>query len=270
MVTVEPPAPRSHFGEFRRPGDESRATVAFARTEGAEPQAAHQASPAEGWLERYGDYLYGFAMVHVRRRETAEDLVQETLLAGLEMRSRFEGHSSERTWLVGILKNKIADHYRRGRRERPFTDAATAREGAEEAAVEALFHPRRGRWLRFPSRWPSSPPETALESRDFWKVFHRCLGKLSPRLAETFVLREVSGLSTAQLRGLLGLSNANVWTQLHRARTLLRDCLERNWFPAVAGRSAHEHRRPRPTHATTEGGASSDGGAEGKLEDRHA
>jgi len=43
----------------------------------------------------------------------AEDLVQETLLAAVRSREKFGGRSSERSWLVGILKNKIVDYYRK-------------------------------------------------------------------------------------------------------------------------------------------------------------
>jgi DNA-directed RNA polymerase specialized sigma24 family protein len=51
--------------------------------------------------------------VRVRVPEVAEDLVQETLLAAVRSREKFGGRSSERSWLVGILKNKIVDYYRK-------------------------------------------------------------------------------------------------------------------------------------------------------------
>jgi RNA polymerase sigma-70 factor (ECF subfamily) len=48
--------------------------------------------------------------VRVRKPEVAEDLMQETFLAAVRGYEKFSGHSSGRTWLVGILKNKIVDH----------------------------------------------------------------------------------------------------------------------------------------------------------------
>jgi RNA polymerase sigma factor (sigma-70 family) len=86
--------------------------------------------PAE-WVDRYGDYLFRYAMVRLRDRPSAEDLVQETFLAALKDYGSFSGKSSESTWLVGILKHKILDHFRRqardiGRKDRP-TGGATRR-----------------------------------------------------------------------------------------------------------------------------------------------
>ena len=61
----------------------------------------------EKWISEYGDFLYSFARSRVADQETAEDLVQETLLSAWRSKDRFEGRSSERTWLVSILRNKI-------------------------------------------------------------------------------------------------------------------------------------------------------------------
>jgi RNA polymerase sigma-70 factor (ECF subfamily) len=50
------------------------------------------------WVERYGDYLYNYAIVRVMDADVAADLVQETFLSALKSLDRFEGRSSERTW----------------------------------------------------------------------------------------------------------------------------------------------------------------------------
>src|SRR5215510_12490677 len=77
------------------------------------------------WLERHGDYLYRYAMLRLRDSSAAEDVVQETLLAALKSAARFAGASSERTWLVGILKHKISDWFRR---QRETTDSINSDE----------------------------------------------------------------------------------------------------------------------------------------------
>jgi len=71
----------------------------------------------ERWAEEYGDALFGFAAARVRDRAVAQDLVQETFLAALRTSASFAGRSSERAWLFGILRNKLADHYRLQNRE---------------------------------------------------------------------------------------------------------------------------------------------------------
>src|ERR1019366_6433580 len=69
------------------------------------------------WVDDHGDYLFRCAVCRLGRTEAAEDIVQETFLAALRNRQTYAGRSSERTWLVGILKNKIIDHLRRRGRE---------------------------------------------------------------------------------------------------------------------------------------------------------
>jgi len=71
-------------------------------------------------VDRYGDYLYRYAMLRLRDRAAAEDAVQETFLAALSSRGTFSGDPTEATWLVGVLKHKIADHYRHQARKAPL------------------------------------------------------------------------------------------------------------------------------------------------------
>jgi len=65
------------------------------------------------WVKNYGNELYGFAFSKLSKQEVAEDLVQDTFLSALNAMDSFKGKSSERTWLYTILKNKIADYYRK-------------------------------------------------------------------------------------------------------------------------------------------------------------
>jgi RNA polymerase sigma-70 factor (ECF subfamily) len=62
----------------------------------------------DDWVEAHGDYLFNFAIGQLRDASVAEDLVQETFLAAFKARDRFSAKSSERTWLVGILRHKFA------------------------------------------------------------------------------------------------------------------------------------------------------------------
>src|SRR5260370_21346093 len=84
--------------------------------------AAIAAVDPDLWVDQHGDCLYRYALLHVRRREIAEDLVQETFFAAIRTSGSFRGKSSERSWLCGILKNKICDHFRKLGRETSFTD----------------------------------------------------------------------------------------------------------------------------------------------------
>src|SRR5688500_8691954 len=86
----------------------------------------------DDWVEAYGDYLFHFAIGQLRDASAAEDLVQDPFLAAFKARDRFGGQSSERTWLVGILRHKICDHLRHTCRERAVrADANPARRDDE-------------------------------------------------------------------------------------------------------------------------------------------
>ena len=63
------------------------------------------------WVDAHADYLFNFAIGQVRDVSVAEDLVQDTFLAAVKAQNTFGGKSSERTWLVGILRHKIYAQY---------------------------------------------------------------------------------------------------------------------------------------------------------------
>lgn len=65
------------------------------------------------WVDQYADKLYNFALKKVFSEQLAEDLVQETFLSALQGRANFKGESSELTWLISILKNKVVDSFRK-------------------------------------------------------------------------------------------------------------------------------------------------------------
>jgi RNA polymerase sigma-70 factor (ECF subfamily) len=66
-------------------------------------------------IEELSPSLLKFALRKVARREDAEDLVQETWISALRTATTFEGRSSLRAWMIGIMRRRIADHYRRDR-----------------------------------------------------------------------------------------------------------------------------------------------------------
>src|SRR5689334_2841427 len=99
--------------------------MAFSGKTGAAPATAigsRSALDPGRWVEAHGDCLYRYALVRVRKPEIAEDLVQETFLSAVRNLERFAGHSSVRSWLCGILKHKLGDHFRKLGRETSFTE----------------------------------------------------------------------------------------------------------------------------------------------------
>jgi RNA polymerase sigma-70 factor (TIGR02943 family) len=196
------------------------------------PTDATKASPAalsdpKQWVELHGDYLFRYALIRVRNTTLAEDLVQETLLAAFQARARFAGGSSERSWLTGILKHKVLDHFRQLKRE-PVMSSADLLPPEFEDRFDDL-----GVWKHDPALGPRDWGEDASEQmqrKEFIAVLKQCLGKLPKRSADAFVLREMDGMESERIQEVLGISPANFWVLLHRARMQLRLCLEQNWL----------------------------------------
>ena len=182
-------------------------------------------SDPESWLEEHGSALYSFAFLHVRDADRAEDLVQETFLAALKGRRNYQGGSSIRTWLTGILKHKIMDEFRRQSREVSAPESPEkAWEAAEAQRIKDDFADN-GRWSRPLVDWGDS--EQALSRDQFWAAMEECLSALSPRMARLFVLRELWEMETDEVCKELTVTPTNLWTTLHRARMLMRQCLEK-------------------------------------------
>lgn len=184
----------------------------------------------ELWLDAHGDVLYGFALRRLGDPHRAEDAVQEALLAGLGARRRFAGDAAERTWLVGILKHKVADQLRRLQRQQQLEAPA-----ADDDTDAEAFAPD-GHWRSPVSAW--NDPERSLEQGQFWEALERCVDTLPPRLGRVFLLKEVDGMSGEEICRALGLSSGNLWVMLSRARRRLRDCLDGGWFQATGGGNA--------------------------------
>lgn len=183
-------------------------------------------SDPEAWVDRHGDYLFRCAMLRVQDRVLAEDLVQETFLAALTAKERFAGQSSERSWMVGILKHKIIDRFRKEIRERPADDPVVIDHTGDDVFDEA------GHWKldqTAPLDWPDHPG-AVLERKQFWASLQHCIGALPPTMAQVFTLREVDEVESGVICDRLKISSSNLWVLLHRARKHLRQCLEGHFF----------------------------------------
>jgi len=181
----------------------------------------------EKWVDRYGDRLYRFAYLRTGSRQVAEDLVQDTFLSALKAWDDFRGQSSVSTWLTSILNRKIIDYYRAKRNDYSMDSLG-------ENDVLPDFDLQRAGPLKWrsgyePQEWDTDY-ENEEENRLLRKIILRCIGLLPEKSAAVFKMRHLQNLSSDEICKVLGISTSNVWVILHRARTLLRRCLENNWF----------------------------------------
>lgn len=188
------------------------------------PTAPNQKiSDPKQWVDQYGDYLYAFALSRVRDPIVAEEVVQETFLAALGAKSQFKQQSSEKTWFTGILKHKIIDYFRKRTREKNHF-----RSELPESPIDTAFN-KNGKWQEKPVRWAENPHEL-YKQKEFMAVLYFCLAQLPERQSNVFTRREMDGLSTDEICKLYDISATNCWVILHRARMVLRDCVEKKWF----------------------------------------
>ena len=187
------------------------------------------------WVDNYADSLFSYAFFRVQDRSLAEELVQETFVAALVAREKFKGKSSEKTWFFAILKNKIIDQLRRKYREK-----LQSLETTPEYIVDDFFN-EHGEWLVKPGKWRENPQQD-FEQREFVEVLRQCLTGLSANQSDAFTLREFDDVGSEEICKVLGISSTNYWVLLHRARLVIRKCLERNWFGnSVAGGTGYEN-----------------------------
>lgn len=172
-----------------------------------------------------GDMLK-FARMQLRDDAAAEDAVQETFAAALSNRKSFGQRAQLKSWIFGILKNKIVDIIRERTRS---PNAFPAVEEIPENAYDELFD-ENGFWQEDarPSSW--GDPEKSFSRRQFWDVFEICLTRLPENTARIFMMREMLGFETDEICKELAISPTNCWVVLHRARMGLRLCLEERWF----------------------------------------
>jgi len=184
------------------------------------------------WLELYGDILFRYSFRYVKDSDTAEDLVSETLLAGLKAQSSFAGQSTEQTWLIGILNNKIMDYFRKSKREISFDEADIISDKMDEDFTQS--GPDIGTWIpnRRPAEWMVDTADP-VELKEFWLYLNGCIEVLDIRLSMVYVLRELEEMDSKNICNVLAISHTNLRVMLYRARKQLRHCLEKNWVKAT-------------------------------------
>ncbi|MCB0280876.1 MAG: sigma-70 family RNA polymerase sigma factor [Burkholderiales bacterium] len=175
------------------------------------------------WLNEHGNYLYSYALSSVKDQHIAEDLVQETLLAALTAKNSFSHQSTVRTWLIGILKHKLIDYYRKQGRYVALEDLADDGDNFLDN-----FFRTHSSWKDKPEVFPN--PESVFQQKQFWTIFQNCLSGLKPRYAEVFLAKEIHGMSNDEICKCFSLTPTNGWVLLHRARLSLIKCLKTNWI----------------------------------------
>jgi RNA polymerase sigma-70 factor, ECF subfamily len=163
--------------------------------------------------------LYRIARGILRNDGEAEDVVQETYVRAFTHLESFRGDSSLATWLARIAMNEALG---RLRRQRPSVEWTTLEPGFLEAQI-----------IQFPVSASFEDPEKTMAQREIQRVVEHAIDELPEAFRIVFITRVIEGMNVEETAEILGLKPETVKTRLHRARTMLRDNVERKIGPVV-------------------------------------
>ncbi len=170
-------------------------------------------------------------------RATAEEVVQEAWIVALTDIARFQGASSVRAWLGGIVVHKAKSRARRDGRMVAFSELAAAETASDEPAVDPDRFLPDGHWAGAPTPWEQITPEREAAGREEAGALAAALDTLPAAQRGVVLLADVHGMEAPEVCAALGITEANRRVLLHRARARLRTALEaRNVVPPARDR----------------------------------
>jgi RNA polymerase sigma-70 factor, ECF subfamily len=165
---------------------------------------------------RYQQPLLRLARCFVPSEAVAEEVVQDTWLGVVRGLERFEGRSSFKTWLFRILANRARSAGSHEHRNAPIEQAHV---------VDGSAFDERGQWAEPVQRW-TDDAEDRLDAATWAPVLRTALDTLPARQRQVVVLRDVDGLSSAEVCAILAVSPGSQRVLLHRGRNRLREVLQ--------------------------------------------
>jgi RNA polymerase sigma-70 factor (ECF subfamily) len=169
----------------------------------------------ERLLMKAQEIAYRFSLLVCGHADDADDAMQEALLKTYRHAAQIKEPEAFRTWLYRTVKNACLISRRRR------VDEPVRMQSLDEVSVSA-----DGSVQTMDVEDPGRRPDQVMENTRLRHSLHRALQTLAPENRLIVFLREVEGLSTRDVAAVVGISEANVKTRLHRARLSLRQQLE--------------------------------------------
>lgn len=173
------------------------------------------------WIDLYSSKLLHWAKVKCGDDSLAEDLVQDTFLVAFEKIDTFKEKSQPITWLFGILNNKINDNFRK--QSRMGIDSIDAEESSNGVFNENGF------WTKNQTFFEWSNESHLLDNLEFLKVFQMCLDNLPMNWRDALLQKYIFGKDSKEICQVLEINDTNYWQIIHRAKLLVRNCIQKNW-----------------------------------------
>ncbi|SDE05945.1 sigma-70 family RNA polymerase sigma factor [Niabella drilacis] len=164
-------------------------------------------------IRRYNPGLYKTGRSYNYNHEDTQDLMQDTFVDAYKSLEQFEGRSDFKTWLIRIMMN----HCYRKRRKAAFKNEIAKDINDNSAPMFTGFDNDTGKMV---------------QNNELGRVIEDALGRLPFDYRIVFSLREMNGLNVSETAGLLEITEANVKVRLNRAKTMLRNEIEKMYAPS--------------------------------------
>lgn len=174
----------------------------------------------------YTDSLYTWALSKTSSIEIAEDLVQETFLSALVSYDNFQNNSSPKTWLLSILNNKIIDHYRK--KSNNTISISQSNEEETTQFTDSLFD-ENGTWISHDINSVWDDEKHLLDEPEFNIIMKQCMDDLPEKWRMAINSKYLLEKTAEEICQELGITTTNYWQVIHRAKLLLKKCIEKNW-----------------------------------------
>jgi RNA polymerase sigma-70 factor (ECF subfamily) len=171
-------------------------------------------------IRQHNQRLYRIARSILRDDFEAEDALQEAYTRAFTCLDSFRGESRLGTWLARIVMNEALGRLRRRKPTVDFDALGKAQEKSAEI-------------IRFPAGNPELDPETTMAQREIRALLERAIDALPEAFRTVLVARLIEGMSIEETAELFGIKPETVKTRLHRARTLLKQEMEKHVGPVM-------------------------------------
>lgn len=153
--------------------------------------------------------IYNLCRRLVSNPDDASELAQEAFLNAWRGLPGFQGDSAFSTWVYRLASNVCIDFLRKEKRRHSVSATISLDTDGDETRQAELPDERY-------------TPERELDRRELLRTLSQCLESLSDQHRQILVMRELSGLSYAEIGAVLGLEDGTVKSRIARARVALR------------------------------------------------
>lgn len=161
-------------------------------------------------VRRFNPHLYKIGRSYNYNHQDTQDLMQETFIDAYKSLLQFEGRANFKTWIIRIMMNNC---YRK-KEKSGFKNEVM--QDVNDQSTPMFTHTH-------------SDTDSIVQNHELGHIIENALGKIPFDYRMVFSLREINGLNVAETAEMLHISKANVKVRLNRAKTMLRDEIERTY-----------------------------------------